>query len=961
MHPLVGRTLGSYRIDAPLGKGGMGEVFRGYQPALDRPVAIKVLYADLLADPSMEARFRQEAQAAARLRHPNIVQVYDFGEADGIFYMVMELIEGRTLRDLLRRLQTTGRLMPLDEACAVVGQLASALDYAHARGVLHRDIKPDNILLANHDLPLSVDHRPSSGGQRVVLTDFGLARLAGSSSLTRSGHIAGTPFYMAPEQCEGRAVDARADVYALGVVLYELLTGRVPFTADTPPTVIYQHIHVPPPRPRDLRPDLPPAVEDVVMLALAKRPEDRYAAAGALARDLEHALRVAPSDAFIPTTLLPPGAVPPAVPAAPATPPTATPAARPSDLLQPWAPIPIAARGRYGTLQVALAGGDQRAVPLHAPVLTIGRSAENDLQLEGSRVSRQHARIICSPDGCQVEDLGSTNGTLVGDERLLPHYPRPLVPGDVLAIGGHRLRYLPASSHDEPTVHVPQGRSAPEANGARSGAPADPVVVAALDGSTLGAPPGGTASATLTVQNRGQLVEDLRIVVEGLPAGWWSATPSALAVWPGGQERATLTFAPPRDGSATAGRYRFTVRVVSQGDPQRSAAAHGVLEVLPVRQLRADLRPRRVSTRGAGRYRLTLANDGNAAVTLALHGSDDEEALRFKMPTTIALAPGEEKTLKIRVGRRRGRLFGREGRYAFTIAAADPTTPRAGDSSLAQVGGELITRGLVPAWLTALVLLLTLLAGVAGTVYALMDDLLPPAWAAEVRRFVATLPAPGPIFLPWQPADVITAEVEAPLGLRLRTGPGIAYPAIGQFVHQTPLTLLEQHDAWFHVHGPQGEDGWVAGRFLSHFSAPQERVPQAASIPPVPPLGFEVVGVRVGTADGQRLRVVVDLRQLTAASAAAGLFEAPDPGPTEGEVQLYIRARGSAGLAPQYLTDAARALGDVALTPAQGRDGLVVRIVPKQQLLLRAPFLTPDPPPRVVIDLCAAADCPDVP
>lgn len=270
---LVGQRLGKYEIQAEIGRGGMGIVYRGYDTMLQRPVAVKVLPPTFAFDPEFVARFQREAVLAANLHHPNIVTIHDVGEQAGNHYIVMELLEGETLDQWLRH---NGAMAPA-QASRLLQQVAAALDYAHSRGVVHRDIKPSNIMV-------------SPDGQ-VKLMDFGLVRAGEGTQLTRSGVVLGTPEYMAPEQALAEHVDGRADIYALGVVLYRMLTGHVPFSRSTPYAVTYAHIHEPPPPLRTLRPDLPPAVEAVVLKALAKQPRDRYARAGQLAQDFEAALR----------------------------------------------------------------------------------------------------------------------------------------------------------------------------------------------------------------------------------------------------------------------------------------------------------------------------------------------------------------------------------------------------------------------------------------------------------------------------------------------------------------------------------------------------------------------------------------------------------------------------------------------------------------------------------------------
>jgi tetratricopeptide (TPR) repeat protein len=331
MADMTGQTLGKYRLTERLGRGGMAQVYRAYQPSLERDVAIKVMHSYLAEDEGFVGRFKREAKAVAALRHPHIVQVYDFDIEDDTYYMVMEFIGGETLKQRLRQLNAQGQRMPLSEVAQVFCALCDALDYAHAQGRVHRDIKPANIMF---------------DGERLVLTDFGIASIVGGTRYTASGAMVGTPAYMSPEQGQGERGDVRSDVYSLGVVLFEMLTGQVPYDADTPLAIVLKHLNEPLPLPRQITADVPPTVERVVLKALAKSPGDRYQSAGELADALDAAVEQIASAVEVPTRPLEP-AVEAAAPA-----PVVAPVPRPRRVS--WALIGVAGLIVVALIAVAL-------------------------------------------------------------------------------------------------------------------------------------------------------------------------------------------------------------------------------------------------------------------------------------------------------------------------------------------------------------------------------------------------------------------------------------------------------------------------------------------------------------------------------------------------------------------------------------------------------------------------------
>jgi tRNA A-37 threonylcarbamoyl transferase component Bud32 len=289
---LIGKTMGKYELRERIGRGGMAEVYKAYHAALDRYVALKVLHPFLSEDTEFKGRFEREARNVAQLRHPNIVQVYDFDfdPARSLYYMVMEYIDGPTLRAYLMQCSFEGRLAPMEEAIRITRDLANALAYAHSHDMIHRDIKPSNIMI-------------DSDG-RVVLTDFGIARIVSGPHMTASGSMVGTPAYMSPEQGLGQPGDHRSDIYSLGVALYQLVTGTTPYDADTPIAIILKHVNDPLPPPSSINPNIPDGLELIIYKALAKSPDERYQNIEEMAHHLDNLAEAAEALAIPPSSAI---------------------------------------------------------------------------------------------------------------------------------------------------------------------------------------------------------------------------------------------------------------------------------------------------------------------------------------------------------------------------------------------------------------------------------------------------------------------------------------------------------------------------------------------------------------------------------------------------------------------------------------------------------------------------------
>lgn len=744
---MVGKTIQHFRVDRLLGEGGMGAVYQATDINLQRQVALKVMHANLSRQEQFQKRFLQEARAAASLDHPGIVRVLAFDQVDGNLILVMELVSGGSLRDFIKEQRELGKPIDYDVAIDITRQAAEALNYAHQQGMTHRDIKPDNILLKPDPT--------SPSGYRALITDFGLAKLAESNVHSMSGVPMGTFAYMSPEQAEAEKVDSRADIYSLGVQLYELTTGRLPFQPRSITEAIRMHSREPLPRPSEQRTGFPPELERVIIKATAKNPNDRYQSAGDMARDLMRIKGGSPAGKIeAPAAAVAVAAAPvPSAPAAPADKVTVT--------------------GPNGTQTYDLSSG----------VITIGREA-SDVTLATGKVSRNHARIERKPDGSyQVIDLGSTNGTFVNEARLTANTPQGWGRGVPMRIGDYHFQlelaapppaaaapppamgftlleaadapapppqqpaaapYVPPTGPSMPppasapggfTPYVPPVSSGPyqpapstppmapppppspySASGVYNpggssygGAPpGDPSIAAgqqlqqereqialSITGSNVvKVDPGSRATLSLEIQNDSNLVDHFTFEVSGLPEEWFSFPGQTVYLMPKGRDTTQMTFHPPRTSRSKAGQHPFEIRAVARAQGLKSVAQQGVLHITPFQTFVIEMNPQRLKKR-KGKFDLTIENKGNTPTSYRIDVRDREEKLSYQVGTKqLTLQAGERQMVPV-VATGKVALIGSPTTTGFEVNVQPEEEGQMPQKQM----GELTTPAILPIWL----------------------------------------------------------------------------------------------------------------------------------------------------------------------------------------------------------------------------------------------------------------------
>jgi eukaryotic-like serine/threonine-protein kinase len=665
MSNLIGHVIKDrYRLEALLGDGGMGTVYRAYDQNLGRQVSIKFMHAHFARREEFRARLEQEARTTAQLDHPSIVQIFDFGESEAGLFIAMEYVDGGSLREHLQRLQRMGKYLPLNQSLQIAAQIAEALHYAHQRGIVHRDVKPGNIILKRLSEPDKAGEQPF----RALLTDFGLVKLQEGSSMTQSGTTLGTPIYMSPEQCAGQKLDGRSDLYALGVVLYELITNRLPFDFQSLSEALSTHGRGDmPPAAGQLRPGLPALIEAIVIKALAKNAEDRFTTAAQMAVALRTAM----------TKL--DGAI------------TQVMRRQESSILEQVSHPPEGYE-----LHIETPGHPTSMIPLTRAVVQLGRQPDNDVVLPDDGVSRYHARLQVTALGWEVVDLGGMNGTWLDDRLLSANEAAAISPGSQLRIGPYALILKgPEVATAEVTLsHLPTPPPAPTPPETTTPTPAAAQPLGLfLANDTFSVEPGETITITAEVVNRSEIDDRVSLRVQGLPLEWITS-PNEFVNVPAGETVAmAVSISPPRQPDTPTGRQRFRLTVVAQRHEDLQVGISAALKISTFTAFEASMSADQL--RVPGIVTVSIQNTGNIAADFSLVARDRERqgGLTFRGERgRIRLLPNQVAQVELELVPRQQNLFGSRDLYLFEVEVASSTGARQ------VLSGEARGTTMLPAW-----------------------------------------------------------------------------------------------------------------------------------------------------------------------------------------------------------------------------------------------------------------------
>ncbi len=722
MASVTHKKMGQYQLNTRIGTGSLGTVYRAEDTNLQRQAAVKLIDLSLSQESDLRQQIMRAARLDSRLAHPAIVPLYDFAHEGDQLYVAMGYVEGVNLRTVFDVLLAWQKRLELAEIMRLLAQVADTLGHAHQEGVWHLNLHPGNILLRQSQRP----QRAGETALRLLLTDFGMTAVPPTGLQTAVSDVSLMLPYLSPEQCVGNRVDGRSDLYSLGIILYEFITGVTPFAIETIEQAITAHSLTPPPPMSQYRDDIPPEVEKLVQMLLEKKASARIQQAEQLAdvmryiaNDLLAAVGMPntihlddyfPEILMVEKTMIASEKTPVRPYSSDADPQIMTPGnnrngiatavptghavTRPDDT-QPMSPenytppppgsvllanMPTEvsyAMPASEYLFIARRGHAPKRVQLHKTTITVGRAHSNDVILESLDVSRRHARLTQVEGGWQIEDLGSSAGTFCNGRRLTPHQPIPWQDSDRVQIGTYFLSWQAIDideAEQKTDVHqvaepatelfqLPQGGSeAQSAHGQFS---------AALYPATVTLLPGEMSTVQIDLFNQALAADVYLLTVLGLPPGTAELPQSSVPLTPGAKVSLPLTFHLPDEGTPQmrtlrAGKFPFQLLITSQTNRQETAVLSGLLIVSPVEAFAVSIWPSQMGN--PGRCRILIRNEGNLPSNYSLVGREETKRLRFSgQEGRIHLEPGEAVSKKLQVVYGKRPFFGERHAYPFEI------------------------------------------------------------------------------------------------------------------------------------------------------------------------------------------------------------------------------------------------------------------------------------------------------
>jgi serine/threonine protein kinase len=648
----VGRLIGTFRIEGLITNGSTGVVYKAVETSSHEPVALRVLHPRLVSDPSTRQRVLSHAQLVSTLQHPNVAHIEGYGESDGRIYIATELApDGPVVSSALSAPSRSVQSYSLWQRLDLIRQAADGLQSAHQKNILHLDLNPKTLLLKQTAADFFL----------AKIVDFGLATALDHAS-SGASELPGSPAYLAPEQWNASEVDGRTDLYALGVVLYQVAVGTLPFGANAPASAMYNHLYVAPQRPCQVRPDLPAELEAVILRCLAKRPQDRFGSAAELSAALRNVIQQHESGAepnafpVVGSSALAvrPVSVPTAVPVSPMPPPIA---ARLE--IVDAVPIPASDRRSFASRIPQFFVKDQRNAELYSGRIqsagvTFGSAGDNVVIINSPEISAHHCRIDWDGNRITLTDLGSKTSTFLDEHRLLPQVPQEWPEGQRARIGPFWLEVRKAAEEDKKQI-------------------IDVFVDKAWTAMTL--VPGKAAECRVILANHKTTVDHICVSVEGIPSEWVRGTGNEIALNPYDKQDVVLTVQIPKASSSVAGDYAVTIRANSVADPDNPGEAKVRWTVAPFDTSSLGVIPAKATGRKRVKYSVTLHNQGNRPVAYTMSASDDDRELSFLFRTDqnqessprVELKPGVQTTLRLSAEAAKSHWFGSARPRPFKI------------------------------------------------------------------------------------------------------------------------------------------------------------------------------------------------------------------------------------------------------------------------------------------------------